>query len=370
MFVSKHHYALELAKRGNTVFFVNPPEIKMKWKHPIIIENSDIHQDLFIVKHHLFFPYNIKFHIPTLFHSLMSFHIRQLIKSTNAEIDILWSFDLGNIYPFKFFPRHFLKIFHPVDEPLNQSALNSAHGADVIFTVTPEILKKYHEVHLPGLNINHGLSPEFNHKTPYQNESGLVHVGFSGNLLREDIDREIFLKIISQNKNVIFECWGSYNLRDANLSGSKDQATLSFIKKLESCENVLLHGAVNAITLSEGLNRMHAFLICYDVLRDQSKGTNYHKILEYLSTGKIVISNYVSNYEDKPNLVQMVEEKDTNASLPALFCKVVHSLDYYNSVELKKARRNYAFQFFYPLQLDKIEQFITNTFADPRWRRA
>ena len=63
---------------------------------------------------------------------------------------------------------------------------------------------------------------------------------------------------------------------------------------------------------------MDAFLICYDVLKDQSKGTNYHKVLEYVSTGKIIVANNISTYENEPALVQMVKERDSNDKLPVL----------------------------------------------------
>ena len=40
-----------------------------------------------------------------------------------------------------------------------------------------------------------------------------------------------------------------------------------------------------------------SFLICYDVKKDQSKGTNYHKVSEYLVYGRPIVSNYVSAYD-------------------------------------------------------------------------
>ncbi|WP_315819854.1 hypothetical protein [Paraflavitalea speifideaquila] len=56
----------------------------------------------------------------------------EIAKKTGA-IDIIWSFDLGNLYPFQLWGNKVYKIFHPVDEPLNNTAINSAQKADVIF---------------------------------------------------------------------------------------------------------------------------------------------------------------------------------------------------------------------------------------------
>ncbi len=63
-------------------------------------------------------------------------HLKKLLKTIGEPIDIVWSFDLGNLYPFTFFTRVPRKVFHPVDEPLNPAAIDSAKGADVIFSVT------------------------------------------------------------------------------------------------------------------------------------------------------------------------------------------------------------------------------------------
>jgi hypothetical protein len=68
---------------------------------------------------------------------------------------------------------------------------------------------------------------------------------------------------------------------------------------------------------------MDAFLICYDIEKDQSGGTNYHKIMEYMCTGKVIIGNNITTYKNKPELVQMVNERDNNRELPALFDHVI-----------------------------------------------
>ena len=51
MFISKHHYALELSKLGNTVYYINGPSSKKKLpENKFIIEPSG-HENLFLVKH-------------------------------------------------------------------------------------------------------------------------------------------------------------------------------------------------------------------------------------------------------------------------------------------------------------------------------
>lgn len=103
---------------------------------------------------------------------------------------------------------------------------------------------------------------------------------------------------------------------------------------------------------------MDLFLICYDVRKDQSRGTNYHKIMEYLSTGKVIVSNNVTTYAGLPELVQMVEDREHNRRLPALFHTVARGLTIANSPELQQKRRAFAEDNTYHKQLDRIERFL------------
>ena len=68
---------------------------------------------------------------------------------------------------------------------------------------------------------------------------------------------------------------------------------------MESSENVFLYGVIKSNLIFKFISDMDLFLICYDIKKDQSKGTNYHKIMEYLSTGKVVVSNNVSAYSER-----------------------------------------------------------------------
>lgn len=127
MFLSKHHYALELAKMGNQVFFLNPPN-QNKWllKSKVDIIESDLNANLKIISHTLFFPFILRFYALPFFHLLMKFHIEVVIRKITEPINIIWSFDQGNNYPFKFFSKSALKIFHPVDEPRTNQAIRAA----------------------------------------------------------------------------------------------------------------------------------------------------------------------------------------------------------------------------------------------------
>ena len=358
MFISKHHYAIELAKRGNNVYFLNPPDQnKTNQKSYIEIIKSKDFNGLWFINHKLSFPYNIKFHALPVFHFLIKYHIKKILKNINKPLDIIWSFDLGNLYPLKFFGKKTYKVFHPVDEPLDKIAINSAKGSDIIFSVTNEIIDKYNNFQVPKHFINHGISDDFllpvNINSLAKNQ---IHVGFAGNLLRPDIDRKIMLQIIKENPQIIFDFWGSYSASQSNIGGGEDKDTILFINELKNLKNVLLHGAVSSNELAKAIHRVDALLICYDVKKDQSKGTNYHKVMEYISTGKVIIANNITTYKNNPELVQMVQSRKNNNELPVLFRNIVARLNEFNSPILQQKRIDYAAQNTYVKQLEKIEK--------------
>ena len=360
MFISKHHYAIELARQGNTVYFLNPPdEKKNKRTRRICIEPSGVQENLFLIYHRLSFPYDLKFHFISLFHKLMKPHIKKILRHIGRPVDIIWSFDLGNLYPFDLFPKSAKKIFHPVDEPLNQPAIQSAKGAEIIFSVTPEILDKYRQFGVPVYFINHGLSGEFIlENSTFRQPENSIHVGISGNFLRPDIDREIMLQIVNENPEVVFECWGPFQPKQSNIGGVEDEYLIRFVENLRRMPNVILHGAVHASTLAKEFQRMDAFLICYDVTRDQSKGTNYHKIIEYISTGKVIVSNNITSYQGMKELVMMVNERENNKELPGLFREVINHLTVYNNKSLFEHRKSFAMNNTYQKQVERISGLL------------
>ena len=359
MFLSKHHYALALAKRGNRVYFLNPPTVRSVQSSVQAITRRQVEQGLYVIDHVLFFPYRLKFHFMPVFHWFMRFQVKRIVKSIPQSIDIVWSFDLGNLYPFKFFQNVKYKIFHPVDEPLNSAALVSAIGADIMFSVTREILLKYSHLKIKEHFMNHGLAADFLEPlNVVKQPSNALRVGISGNLLLSEIDRETLLLIIEENQHAIFEFWGSYDISQSNIGGSTDPETLRFIDQLTSKRNVILHGPVNVRTLATALHSVDVFLICYDVQRGQSKGTNSHKVMEYLSTGKVIVANNISTYAELPGLIKMVDDRTNNRKLPGLFQNVIRNLEFHNSAELQGRRVTYASENSYVNQINRIEEVL------------
>jgi glycosyltransferase involved in cell wall biosynthesis len=313
MRVTKHHYTIELAKLGHEVFFLEPTEVNWKWKKSGFELSDCDAEGVILARQSINIPYNLKFHAKNLFDWFIKRHIQKL-ETDLGPFDLVWSFDLTNAMPLKCFSNESKKIFFAADWPLNDDAVKASESADLLVSVAQEILDQYPDnPQTKKLLIDHGVADCFikEGKKPFIKTDDKIRIGMSGNFLRPDIDRPVLLEIIHSHPEILFECFGSYETTNSNLGGSTNLETSQFIDQLMAAPNVILHGMVSPEALSKELRRMDAFLICYDVEKDQSKGSNYHKVMEYLAYGRPIISNFITRYKNC-EIIKMSFENDVS----------------------------------------------------------
>lgn len=359
MFISKHHYAVALSKLGNDVFFLNSPDKSDSLSSGEIRIEASEYERLHIINHRLYYPYLIKHKAKWLHDLLFKHHVKNIYKSIGKQVDVIWSFDYSNALPLAAFPGNAYKIFMPVDEPQKPHGILAAKSADVILSVTNEILNKYDGYNVPKMFVNHGVSDVFIGTEEISATSEGLNVGLSGNFLRKDIDWATLYDIVSKHKDITFNFYGAFDKAGANLSDINMDHIDDYREKVKNATNTILHGIVGTSDLATGLNGMDAFLICYDIDRDHSSGTNYHKVMEYLATGKVIVSNNITTYSDRPDLVLMPEERN-NQNLFALFSGVIAQVDEHNAMDKQAARRSYACEHTYANNIKRIEQFISD----------
>ena len=359
MLMSKQHYAVELAKMGNKVFFINHPDQRRRYKRGEIKIEATEYENLYAVNHRLFHPYFFKFKYRKFYYLLTAWHIKRMIKRTGAKPDVVWLFDIGNSVPLKYFPATARKIYMPVDGPYGTiHEKDAVEEAEIIVSVTDVILAQFRNISIPQYCINHGVAEIFinqNRETETTNQP--LRIGYSGSMVRNDLDIKTFLKIIQEHPDKIFEFWGEndYLKSVMHLPQDVSSRTREFLETLKSFPNVIMHGSVSTEVLAAGLKRMDALLICYAIKDDQ----NHHKVLEYLGTGKVIITSYMSSYCQHPDMMEMTKDKDSNHELPALFGKVIHNLPFYNSINKQHMRINFAAGFTYKGQIKKIADFLS-----------
>lgn len=354
MRMSKHHYAIELGKLGNKVYFINHPDRRNQLARGEVLVSPTDAANVYEVKHRFFHPYFLKFKAHWIYSILTASHIQKMISAIGSYPDVVWSFDTGNTIPLKYFSGSKVRIMMPVDGPFgHKHEKRSVKGADVIISVTERILSAYDGFNIPKLLVNHGVAPVFLEDSE-SSQNAPIRIGYSGSLIRNDLETKHFLEIVRAHSDKIFEFWGEHDFRKSNMHLPQDVSneTRDFLDKLKSYPNAVMHGPVSTEVLSAGLKRMDCLFLCYAIKNDQ----NHHKVLEYLGTGKVIVSNYMTSYRNEdPDLVEMVENND---DFPARFNEVAGNLELYNSADKQMKRKNYARRFSYPENIKRIETFI------------
>ena len=348
--VSKHHYTKELSKKNKVWFIESCGEVNIL--ENVIISSSEIN-NLYIVK----YKQTLKGRrfLPNQFVSLLEKNIvKRILKKINNEIDVVWSFDQFRFLNLKQFNSQ-IKIFHPVDITNSPSSQKSmiANSSDIVFHVSDYIVEDI-KTKKPIHFIQHGLSEEF--LSPAKIDRPLfvlenkVNIGYVGNLINSYIDWESLLKAVKENTDINFVFIGP--TLKSNISGSsKNQEK---IDELKNQKNVTLAGEIESKFLAGILVHFDMFWLCYDTHKFKKQVSNSHKI-EYLSTGKPIISNKVKMYEDSELFIQLENNSDISYQIK----KVSSNISTYTSENEKKKRIEYSHRHTYQNNLSKISNFIT-----------
>lgn len=364
MRVSKHHYALELAEKGNKVFFIEPPDLQNRG---ISITSSEDHPSLFIVKYKPVF--RGKRILPGfLFRFFLILQIRLLIRKIGQRPDIVWSFDPYRFNNLNWFKAS-VKIFFAADLFYYDHLPEEALTADLCLGVSDTIVELLKRACKTAQFINHGVSRHFTNiaketllQLPATNQPiSKITVGYVGNLLMEAPDRITIQKVISAHPDIQFIFWGQYE-KNGNFGAYDKPEVFDFIKFLQSQPNVTLRGAVHPSVLSEEIKKADMFWICWQTsLNKMWDGSNSHKILEYLSTGKPVVSHYMSTYRNS-NIIYMLPSKEDNDYL-SLFSQVLNRVKWGEPVELHRKRILLAMENSYQSHIAEIEKLIQPHFS-------
>lgn len=363
MYLSKHNYAIELAEAGNKVYFLNPPTYK-KIAGKVSIKLKEQLPNLYLVDYTLSVPvYILRFKARPIYDIIIK---KLLITRLNklAQFDQLWCFDPNLFSSFSPFNAK-KKLLFIVDQHDNSSLKKLTKGADGIATISSLIMDFFNFSNKPKLLLNHGLNKTFTAFAKSRLQTALMYspgchvkVAYVGNLLQGNRMDYLTLKsIVEQNPDVEFHIFGPHEEKDNTLGSTISEGLRQFIEFLKVRPNVFLRGVLTQTKLAEEMQNMDAFLTCYNFLTDYNRSSNCHKIIEYLSTGRVVISNRIITYENKTGLLEMPQEY-TNENLPALFKDVISHLETYNSKEKQKLRIDFALQNTYQNHIQTISEFI------------
>ncbi len=360
IFISKHNYAIALARRRNEVYFFNSVRAGLLPGKFSVRESG--YSNLKIVEFRPPFPLALKFHAKKLYGYLMNLYLKYISKALALKPDIIWDFNSSYEYGD-------LSAFHPaftIFQPVDQIRKEMAHKkADVLVTISAKIADQYQNPDAPKLVVSHGVAENFVQlalRPPQSKNNKPLRAGYIGNLCIESLDRNLLIELIQNNTDVEFHLVGPYGASDNNLGTAEDSESNRFFSFLKEAKNVILYGAKTQPEVAALLDGFDINLICYKATPTY-QSDNSHKVLEYMAAGKVLVSTYLSNYEGS-KLIEM--SKGGVSEFLELFAGVKNNIDSYNTVSRQQDRKQLALDNSYDKQIAKIETFIAGLRGEPR----
>lgn len=353
--VSKHHYARALAEKGHRVFFIES-EVTTKGWGRIEIAGTEV-PNLKTVRYAGYLFRWLRFRARGLYDVLGPAKVRQLIRAIGVSPDIVWDFD--NLFQFRsltlFDPV--VKIFHPVDSLV--AGTSAAKNQDLHFALAAEFTEGVDPDRTPTLFVPHGLNPAH---TAYAREvvaaperfragGTRAVVGYVGNLAAQGIDWPMIERLVNENPEVSFRLIGP-------TKGLAEPQYGAIIDRLRAAPNCDMPGLVPAEEVVRQSQEVDLWLVCYDIARRPDAAINTHKVLEYLATGKAVLSNYIAAYEGT-GLLHM-PDTTLNDDMPAILARVLEDPERTNTGPEMIRRADYALEHSYGANLDMMDRFLSD----------
>jgi hypothetical protein len=362
MRISKHHYAIELARMGNRVFFFEPPSLKGSTRGVLIPTNEGVQRLTYkpVARG--------KRYVGSKLYALMQRRqMRRFIRELTGQPDVVWCFDQGTFDDLDIFGAH-MRIFHPVDHNLERCMPPVANTADLVFSTSHKILEYMCPKGTRGIFIHHGLNATFEQFARLQlerlsdteeAEPFRGRIAFWGSLFKESLDRRKVLDLVRSFPTYVFLCWGASSMVQNNLAGKNDAEVAEFIEALSSSPNVRMMGpgmAEDFIAEVPGIDILLNVEFEYSARWDNG---NPHKLMEYLSTGKPVFSTPALIYADT-DLLFVARDEDVVTDFKTLIGDWTIWSDKKESVK----RIEFALRNTYRQQIERIESHINDLARD------
>jgi len=335
-FVSKHNYAIHLAKRGNKVFFLNPPSRQSECK-PTEYENIWLINYTGFIKGLRFLPLFLQ-------KWFMLKEFKRIEVLCKVSVEIIWSFDNSVFYNFNALPKSVLKISHIVDLTQNFQMKTAAKTADFCFGSSRYIVSLLKRYQLKSYFIHHGSQclvcrdKEDEIRLPGKNN---IKVFYAGNLDIKYLRWDLLEELIDE-----------YSYLDFIFAGRQNT-----FRPVYNKSNAYYLGVLPSSDLLKYYHASDILLLAYDSDKYLEQLANPHKMMDYLCAGKVVVATKTIEFEESANS-ELIAMSENNSEYKLLFNNVVLNLNYWNSQKLISKRKTFARANSYPRQIERIESII------------
>lgn len=333
--ISKHHYAEALGRRGHQVFFMGPSVDVAKSSQEVALNVRLIPSPLF--------PRGFRMY-PGFLRRRFLGAVKRRLAVDEGLFDLVWSFDGSRFLELaEMAPR---SIFHMVDFIDSIPWQIPARDATVCLGCSYHISRALRTENENSHFLRHGCvaPPEVFPKQGYLLSNGRPNAVFAGNLANKHVDREKLQALLLGYPGVNFHFFGTTG--SGNLGGGSGAEY--FLAQILALENTYFHGSVTPDALSAIYAQADVLLVCN--LSNFHKLGSPHKIMEYLVSGTPVLMTFFPEYEEIADFVVM--EDDIQA-----YCNgLQRALE--TGGEKSEQRKSFALAHLYDKQLDRVSSLL------------
>lgn len=326
LLTSKHHIVEQFAKR-NRVLFVEAnyslPKlilglIKKKWPISFWGKMQKVNKNITVATPPPRLLFRNKFNfIADLNQLILLVFIKKTISRLGFQKPIFWTWHYQSHRLIKGLNEK-LAIYAPCDEwtkfpfPWSNSKLiwdnekKLANSVDIIITPSIELAKKFKPINNSTFHVSQGVDVNlFQKRQQIPTDISCFKkpiVGFVGNINPEWIDFKLIKHLSSSLPHISFVMIGPI---DSNLSNRFNENYRAFRCVFDSSKNVHFLGLKRKEDLPGYLRAMDVCIIPYQLKRNSITPL---KLLEYLASGKSVVSVNLPEVRPFKNIVRIVED--------------------------------------------------------------
>lgn len=337
--LSKHVLANTLVGRGNTVCFWGPPE---NGATDMRISRSN---GVDLVHYRHWFRGVNRFPRPVRMWYYQRL-IRRIERLLGRRFDVIWCFDTTRMQEFPAWDV--LRILHLVDYDTLDTGAGLIRTADLVLTVAEPISEHARQVapHAHVHYIGHGLDERWLNGSPVVKPQGAPPrtAAYAGHLANKYVDWEMLSTAVLRHPEIHFHFYGPFD------PAYPDPG----FKAIFAAPNATFHGLFSKKDLVPRLREADILVFCYRAYELRHVVSNSHKVLEYLSTGNVVVGSYVLSYEGT-DLFLMAGEREEFISLFDRACSDHAALD---TPAARDARITFARSCSMPNLLDRVGRLL------------
>lgn len=340
--MSKHHLSQALAARGNAVFFVDPP---LPGNAGFTNERvGDV--NVLRYRHWLRGVNRMPLWVNRWYYKRL---IQDLAKRTGGPFDILWNFDTSRMQSFP--DGVGKKLLHLADFDILYIGQGLIPTADIIFTtgqvVADEVAMR---TKARTINMGHALDERWmkDIDTLVRREvPAPMNVVFMGQLANSYNDWEGFEEVAATHPQLRFTFIGPF----------KPTFPEPAFHRLRALSNVIFTGLKEKHELVPLLRAADILFFGFRSATRAKERANPHKVLEYLSTGNVVVGSFTMEYASENDLFRMAKE---GGNLNETFDSALRDFDRLNAPEERARRISFAKERSMARLIERMERELGN----------